>query len=218
MKSSRIFEVYEDRNRLYTKSISPGAVYGEAIVRHKGEEYREWDPKRSKLAAAIKKGAPNIFLRRAQKVLYLGAASGTTASHVSDIVGREGFVFALDFAPRPVRDLVFLAEKRKNIAPLLQDASHPEKYADRITQADYVFQDIAQRSQVAIFLKNVSMFLKKGCHCALCVKSRSVDVVRKPGDVFREVYRALEGSVTVVDSRDLAPFERDHMIFFCKKR
>jgi len=106
MRQSRIFEVYEElrgkRRYIYTKAAYPGNVYGERIK----DGYREWDPQRSKIAAAIMKGCLNIFIRKGHIVLYLGAASGTTASHVSDIVGRDGFIFALDFAPRVVRDLL----------------------------------------------------------------------------------------------------------------
>jgi fibrillarin-like pre-rRNA processing protein len=222
MQASKIFEVYEEqrgrRRYLYTRSLVPGySVYGERTLREGSDEFREWDPTRSKLSAAIMNGCPNIFIRKGQTVLYLGAASGTTVSHVSDIVGSDGFIFALDFAPRVVRDLVFVCEKRTNIAPLLENALHPETYKDRVTEVDVVYQDIAQRDQVKIFLKNCDMFLKKGGYGLLCVKSRSIDVTRKPKDIFRQVYGELEPVITIVDTRDLYPFEKDHMMFLCKK-
>jgi fibrillarin-like rRNA methylase len=50
-------------------------------------EYRVWNPFRSKLAAAIVGGIENLWIAPGNKVLYLGAASGTSVSHVSDIVG-----------------------------------------------------------------------------------------------------------------------------------
>ena len=98
---SKVFEVYGDfRKRIYTLNLTPGkTVYDERLVTEAGSEYREWNPRKSKLGAAIAKGCTNIFIRNGSVVLYLGCASGTTVSHVSDIVGREGFVFALDFAP-----------------------------------------------------------------------------------------------------------------------
>ena len=46
-----------------------------------------WNPFRSKLAAAILGGVDKIHMKPGSKVLYLGAASGTTVSHVSDLVG-----------------------------------------------------------------------------------------------------------------------------------
>ena len=221
MQQSNIFEVYEEGKgkyrRIYTKSILPGYnVYGEKVLRKGKDEYREWEPRRSKIAAAIMKGSPNIFLRKGHTVLYLGAASGTTVSHISDIVGKEGFIFAIDFAPRVVRDLVFVCKKRKNIAPMLDDAKHPEEYKDMVSKIDIIIQDIAQKNQVDIFLKNVDMFLKKG-YAILSVKSRSIDVTKKPRQIFNEVRRKLEQNIKIVDSRDLGPYEKDHMIFICKK-
>ena len=118
MNKSKVFEVYEDyRKRIFTVNLTPGKkVYDELLVTDKGIEYREWNPRKSKLAAAILKGSNNVFIRKGSVVLYLGCASGTTPSHVSDIVGKEGFIFALDFAPRVVRDIVFVAEdNQKNI-------------------------------------------------------------------------------------------------------
>ncbi len=223
MQSSKIFEVYQERRGkrtlLYTKSLLPGYnVYGEKIVKKNNDEYREWDPGRSKLAAAILKGCPNIFIRKGHTVLYLGAASGTTVSHVSDIVGPDGFIFALDFAPRVVRELVFVCEKRKNIAPLLEDAHHPEEYRDRVTDVDVVYQDIAQKDQVGIFLKNIDMYLKPGGYALLCIKSRSIDVTKMPREIFQRVRAELDRKITIVDSRDLGPFEKDHMMFICKKK
>ncbi len=73
--------------------VSGESVYGEKRVSiESGEvgekiEYRVWNPFRSKLAAAILGGIDQIHIKPGSKVLYLGAASGTTVSHVSDIVG-----------------------------------------------------------------------------------------------------------------------------------
>lgn len=222
MEKSSIFEVYEKRKgknkAFYTKSLAPGTrVYDEIIKKKGGTEYREWNPYKSKLAAAIHKGTPNIFIRKGHVVLYLGASTGTTASHVSDIVGEEGFVFALDSAPRVVRDLVFVCEERANMTPLLEDAFHPENYRDKITSVDIIYQDIAQRNQIDIFLKNVDAFLKKGGHCIIAVKSRSIDVTKKPKEIFKDVREKLEKHLKVVDSRNLSPYQKDHMIYFCKK-
>lgn len=59
-------------------------------------EYRVWNPFRSKLGAAILSGVDNIHMPPGSKVLYLGAASGTTVSHVSDIVGPVRTTFHKD--------------------------------------------------------------------------------------------------------------------------
>lgn len=77
------------------------------------------------------------------KVLYLGAASGTTVSHVSDIVGENGHVYAVEFSKRCGRDLVNLAKKRTNIHPIIEDARKPTRYRMLIDMVDCVFADVA---------------------------------------------------------------------------
>ncbi|MFP4403593.1 MAG: fibrillarin-like rRNA/tRNA 2'-O-methyltransferase [Candidatus Woesearchaeota archaeon] len=224
MEKSEIFEIYEEKTnkkrKIYTKSLLPGKKVYDEIIKKKGNtEFREWNPKKSKLAAAIMKGVKNIFIRKDDIILYLGASTGTTVSHVSDIVGSNGMIFALDFAPRVVRELVFLCNDRNNIAPLLEDAFHPENYKDKIIQnVDVIFQDIAQKNQVEIFIKNVEMFLKNGGYAIIAIKSRSIDVSKKPKEVFKNIREKLEKKITIIDSRILDPFEKDHMIFFCKKK
>jgi len=223
IQQSRIFEVFEqqfgNRRFLYTKNLVPGSrVYGEKLVFENGIEYREWDPTRSKLAAAILKGCQNIGLRKGDVVLYLGAATGTTVSHVSDIVGKDGFIFALDFAPRVVRELFYVALERKNMTPLLEDAHKPLSYADKICAVDLVYQDIAQKDQVNIFLKNCDLFLKQDGFGLLMVKSRSIDITQKPKQIYIKVRQELEKRINVVDARTLDPFELDHCFFLCKKK
>ena len=53
-------------------------------------------------------------------MLYLGAASGTTVSHVADIVGPEGMVYAVEFSHRSGRDLINVAKKRMNVVPIIE--------------------------------------------------------------------------------------------------
>jgi len=221
MKEGRFKGVYETRKKkkLFTKSFVPGErVYEEKIVKENDKEYREWDPRRSKLAAAILNGIKQIGFKEEDVVLYLGAATGTTCSHVSDILVKKGFVFALDFAPRVVRELVFLCNERKNIAPILADANKPKEYVDRISEVDYIYQDIAQKNQAEIFLKNCRLFLKKGGFCFIAVKSRSIDVTKKPKAVFRDVKYKLEKELTIVDYKELRPYQKDHCVFLCKKK
>lgn len=83
------------RHSVYNeKRISVEAAEGEKT------EYRVWNPFRSKLAASVLAGVDNIHIKPGGKVLYLGAASGTSVSHVSDIVGPTGAVFAVEFSHR----------------------------------------------------------------------------------------------------------------------
>lgn len=219
MKRSTIFEVYEDKRRIYTVNLIPGkTVYDEKLVKEDNIEFRDWNPAKSKLAAAILKGCPNIFIRKGSVVLYLGSATGTTVSHVSDIVGREGFIFALDIAPIVMRDLVFVCKDRNNIAPILADANKPLEYADKISQVDIIYQDIAQKNQLDIFLKNIELFLKDDGYAMLAVKARSIDVSKKPKEIFREIKKELENNLIIIDYRELEPYQKDHCFFICKKK
>lgn len=219
IKKSNIFEVYEDKRRIYTVNLTPGkAVYDEKLIKERGIEYREWNPRKSKLAASILKGCPNIFIKKGSIVLYLGSATGTTVSHVSDIVGREGFVFALDSAPIVMRQLVFVCEDRNNIAPILADANKPLEYADKTSKVDVIYQDIAQKNQLEIFLKNIELFLKDEGYAILAVKARSIDISRKPKEIFNQIKRELENKLTIVDYRVLEPLQKDHCFFICKKQ
>ncbi len=223
IKQTRFQGVYETwkgkRKVLLTKNLAIGTrTYGEDLVREDGTEYRMWNAQKSKLAAAILKGVGNINIRPGSVILYLGASSGTTVSHVSDIVGNDGFIFAVDLAPRVVRQLVFLSEQRKNIAPILADANKTELFYNQVLAVDTVYQDVAQKHQVDIFIKNCDLFLKQGGFGLLCVKARSIDVTQKPKDIFRLVKTQLEKHFIIADYRELEPFQLDHCIFICKKK
>ena len=216
MKQTKHDGVFLDGRRIYTVNKNPGKiVYGERLFKEGRIEYRQWDPKRSKLGAAIAKNVKLPKLNSEDVWLYLGASSGTTVSHVSDILDK-GIVFALDFAPRVLRELYFLSIERKNIAPIFADANKTNSYAPLITGVDVLFQDIAQRDQVRIFLKNFK-FLKKGGYAILSIKARSIDVTKKPSVIFKQVERELSQKTNLIEWKSLDPFERDHAIFICKK-
>ena len=205
------------RKEIYTiNSVPRTKVYDERIFKEGSTEYRQWDPKRSKLSAALMKGISQIGLEKNSLILYLGSASGTTVSHLSDIC-TKGFIFAVEFSPRVMRDFIFMCEKRKNIAPFLESANHPEDY-NQIPKVDILYQDIAQRDQVGIFLKNYNIFLKKGGIGLLCIKARSIDVTKNPKSIFNQVMIELNDKTTVVDYRILDPYEKDHAFFVVKKK
>lgn len=205
--------------RLFTPNLTPGIRYfDEEIEFSGGMEFRQWDARRSKLAAAIQNEVSQIGILEGDTVLYLGASHGYTPSFMSDIVGEKGFIFALDFAPRVVRDLVFMCEKRKNITPVLGDANQPKTYASRVTRVDIVYQDVAQRNQADIFLKNCDMYLKPGGFGLLAVKSRSIDITKRPKEIYVAIRQELEKRITIVDYRVLDPYEKDHAMFVCKKK
>jgi len=216
---SRIFEVYQDKNNLYTVNLNPGKkVYDEQLIKQNNIEYREWDPYGSKLASAILNGSKNIFLRKDDVVLYLGSASGTTVSHVSDIIGKGGFVFAVDMSPRVMRDLIFNLESRKNVAPILENANKIKSLLEKISTVDLIYQDIAQKNQVEILIKNINMFLKKDGYAIIAIKARSIDVTKNPKEIFKEVREKLEKELIIVDYRTLEPYQKDHVMFICKNK
>lgn len=204
--------MFTDGKNLMTVNAAPGIdVYGEGLVVLEGVEYRIWDPFRSKLAAALLLGAKGLGIDRNTKVLYLGAASGTTASHVSDIV-VDGIVHCVEFSERSFRDLVKVCETRKNMIPFLADASDPEEYAHMIEGVELVYQDIAQRNQVDIFVRNMAVFEAE--HGVLMLKSRSVDVNRSPREVFSEVRKALVAKrLRIKDMVPLQRYSKDHACF-----
>ena len=213
---SGVFEVKRD---LATKSIVCGKkVYDERVAKVGKDEYRIWDPKRSKLGAALTKGMKEMPLRPGMSVLYLGIASGTTASHVSDIVGSRGQFFGVEFAPRPLRDLARVCQSRKNIVPILGDARLPAEYDDRVTKVDVIYDDVAQKDQSEILIRNAKLFLKPKGFAIIGIKARSINVAKKASEVFAEQRVVLESYFEVLEAINLHPFEKDHMLFVLKRK
>ncbi len=211
--------VYLVNGRLATKNLVPGSrVYGEKLVAENGDEYRAWDLYRSKLAAAIHKGLKEMPIKPGSAVLYLGAATGTTASHVSDIVGREGAVYCVEFAQRSMRDLLSVCEKRGNMLPIMGDARQPQEYADSVGKVDVVYQDVAQPDQDGIFLKNSRLFLKKGGWGMIAIKSQSIDVTRRPEKVFEEFVRNVGVEIDVSEQIELSPYDLEHLFISGRKK
>lgn len=210
--------MFTDGAWLLTRNLVPGTtVYGEALVWEGGTEYRRWDANRSKLAAYLKKGGRAWPFEDRSRVLYLGAGSGTTVSHISDVC-VQGSILAVEVSPRVFRDLVSVAERRPNLLPILADATKPSTYRPRASGVDVLYQDVAQRDQDQIFLKNAELLRPKGTGI-LMVKARSVDVAARPTSVYDRARDALEkGGLRVVDMRPLEPFEADHAAIVVEKR
>ncbi|MCD6434137.1 MAG: fibrillarin-like rRNA/tRNA 2'-O-methyltransferase, partial [Candidatus Diapherotrites archaeon] len=191
--------VYSYRGKLFTKNLVKGQkVYGEKIIRISDEEYREWKPNRSKLAAAIKKGLNELPIERNSKVLYLGVAEGTTASHIADIAS-SGFVVGIDISARALRKAYLLALQRENFAVLLADAAKPEQYSEKLKKIefDFLYQDIAQRNQAEIFNKNAKLFLRKGAKAMIALKGRSI-TQRNVKEAFKKELAELEKEFNII--------------------
>jgi len=207
-------------NVLATLNLTPGkAVYDERLFKIDEREYRIWSPYRSKLAALLKMKYSEPILKVGDHVLYLGAASGTTVSHVSDIIGGSGIVYAVEFSPRSARDLLTLAETRTNIIPILADAHSPETYAPFLTTVDSVYQDVAQPDQTLIAVKNTRMFLKPRGYLILAVKARSIDVSREPAVIYREQEMQLQREgLSVLDQKNIEVYEKDHAMLIARPK
>lgn len=191
-------------------SRGEGGVYGERML----AGARVWDPFRSKLAALYYAGT-GIELAPEMKVLYLGAANGTTVSHVADYVE---VVYAVEFAPRPMQDLLEVARRRDNLVPIMADASRPEQYAPLVETVDLLYQDVAQPDQAEILIRNCA-FLQPDGNVILMLKTRSVDIRKSPEEVFRETIERLSGAgLEVIESTWLTPYHKDHAAIVCKKR
>ncbi len=207
--------------RLATRNLTPGrTVYGEKLIRFKKVEYRVWDAFRSKLAAAIIKGVQTVPITLGSRVLYLGAASGTTPSHVSDIVGEEGHVYCVEFASRSIRDLVNnVAAYRLNMSPFLEDARFPEKYAMFIPEkVDCVYCDVAQPEQAKILADNADVFLKPSGWAMLAVKAQSIDVTKDPAEVYRREAKVLKRrGFDVEEIVGLEPYDKAHAMVVAQR-
>ncbi|QPH17286.1 Small subunit processome complex component [Epichloe festucae Fl1] len=210
-----------------TRNLTPGdSVYGEkrisvdeTVKNDDGTstttkvEYRMWNPFRSKLCAAIAGGADNIYMKPGSRVLYIGAASGTSVSHVADLVGPTGYVYAVEFSHRSGRDLINMASKRPNVVPIVEDARQPARYRMIVPMVDVIFADVAQPDQARIVAMNANWFLKVGGGIVISIKANCIDSTAPPAEVFaNEVQKMRAESIKPKYQMTLEPFERDHCL------
>lgn len=214
-----VFVARGKEDALVTKNLVPGeSVYAEKRISVEGPdgvktEYRTWNPFRSKLGAAILGGIENIHITPGCRVLYLGAASGTTVSHVSDMVGPEGRVYSVEFSQRSGRDLLGVAQKRSNIVPIIEDARHPAKYRMMMSMVDVIFSDVAQPDQARIVALNATHYLKIGGHIVMSIKANCVDSTAPPEAVFASEVKKLQSErIKPLEQVSLEPYERDHAV------
>ena len=209
--------VYLIDDHLATQNLTPTLnVYGEKLVNINGSEFRIWNQRRSKLAAAILNGLKIFPFKKDSKVLYLGASSGTTPSHISDIAS-QGLVYCVEFSPRMMRNLVDLSDLRINMIPILDDATKPLNYIHLVEKVDIIYSDVAQPRQTELFIDNMRLFLKKSGLGILMLKSRSINVTKNSDIVFHEEETKLKANgFHVMEKIDLEPYEKDHLSFVCE--
>ena len=208
-------------HRLATRNLAPGrSVYGEQLIHFKGVEYRVWDAFRSKLAAAILNGVNNVPIKPGLRVLYLGAASGTTPSHVSDIVGETGHVYCVEFASRSIRDLINnVVAYRSNMSPFLEDARMPQRYAMFIpAKVDDIYFDVAQPEQARILADNADVLLKRDGWMMFAVKAQSIDVTKEPSVVYEQETKVLKDrGIGVHEIVRLEPYDKGHAMIIASR-
>ena len=219
MKVEKLFDgVFMVDGKLATLNLVKGnRVYNEDLVDDGKRQYRLWTPYRSKLAAAIMKGLKSLDIKRGSHVLYLGAATGTTPSHLSDIVSEKGLVYCIEISERSMRDLLKICEKRHNLLPILQDARNADAYKEEVGIADVIYQDVAARDQDLILLKNAEL-LKKGGYAYIAIKSQSIDVSRSPELVFGDFLKSVSSKFEIVQEIDIEPYDSMHLFVVLRKR
>lgn len=209
--------VVEGQKQIASLNLIKGiTVYGEKLIKYKGEEYRLWDPYRSKLSGALKKGLKTLPILNGMKVLYLGASTGTTVSHISDIVGMNGIVYAVEPAARVARELIQnVASKRKNVIPIIEDARKPHSYFSVFGNVDIIYCDVAQPDQTDIAIANCKVYLKPNGIILLIVKTRSIDVVTDPKQVISQESKKLKDNGFYIEQIiNLEPFDKDHGLIY----
>ncbi|BCS90717.1 MAG: fibrillarin-like rRNA methylase [Candidatus Micrarchaeota archaeon] len=211
--------VYKLGKSIYTKNLVPGVrVYDEQMVKLSGMELRSWNPYRSKLSAAIMNGLKSFAIKNGSKVLYIGAATGTTVSHVSDIVEDNGIVYAIEYSERNAIKLLKLAESRRNIIPIVADARYPESYLDKIQEhVDILYQDVSSRDQLSILKKN-SIFLKPNGIAYFIIKSQNITSRAKPEEIYKSILMQLDDVYTIKERIDLEPYDSKHLFTVLQKR
>ena len=209
----------DEKSRFVTrKKVRGSSVYGELLLSINGEEYRVWDPYRSKFAAAFLSGMKKLPQIQSKRILYLGVSTGTTASHFSDILD-DGILYGIEFSPKVMRKFFRLAEQRPNLIPILADARRPEEYSPFVFEVDLIYQDVAQPEQATIFGRNSQEFLKSGGFGFLAIKSQSIDVVLKPAEIFSNQMEELEREfgLEIQECYSIDTFEKKHAVIIIYK-
>ncbi len=209
--------VWKKGKHIFTRNLIPGdRTYSKNLIIWKNSEFREWNPNRSKPAAAIANGLKFFPVMENAKILYLGIASGQTATFLSDIIGKEGIIYGVEISERCVRDLNPIAEKRGNIVPIVGDARKPEDYG-WVEKVDLIYEDVASDDQTPIMIRNADQFLKPNGFAVIAIKARSIDVVKDPKEIYKQEIAKLKKKFKILDKVILDPYEKDHLFVVMKK-
>jgi len=212
--------VFERDRDILTKNFIPGnKTYGEELIEVDKIEYRKWNPWRSKLAAAIKNGLKEFPIKKGGSILYLGCAEGTTVSHISDIV-QDGVIFGVDISAKAMQKFNYVCESRENVLPILADADNPESYSQYVENfsIDVIYQDVSQKNQADIFVKNAKKYLKKNGYGMLCIKAHSIDSTADAKGTVEKEAKKLESFFEIIQVLSLNPYDKEHGFVLCKRK
>ncbi len=220
---ARVPSLATDGRDIYTRDAGGGRpVYGEDTTSDAdGRAWRRFDPRRSKTAAALVTGGlgPEVeAVLTSPPLLYLGAASGTSLSHLADIFAPEP-VYGVEVAPRSFADMLDNLKTWPNVFPVHADARRPETYASLVDRAGAIVQDVAIKDQVGVLAANARAFLVPGAPALLFLKARAVDSAAEPTDIFKDTRGQLAtAGFEVREQRSLEPFDQDHRAYLVRWR
>ena len=190
------------KRKLYIKR----AASGEKIPFH---------AEKSKLAAAILKGMREMPIKKTSNVLYLGAASGTTANYVAEIA-YKGSVYCVEISPRVAKKLIELCREKKNMHAIIADARKPLSYASFVSEIDVIYQDIAQKDQSEILMKNSELYEPE--YALLALKTSSIDSTAPKKEVLKKEIKKLEKKFEIEESIELSPYHSEHYMLVLKRK
>ena len=162
MKETRIFQIQiGDKEQLATKNIVEGTkTHKEKIVIVNDEEFLEWNPYKSKLAAAIRNGLQILPIIKNSKVVCINPLEESTILHISNIVGSEGSVFVIDVDKNKKSFLNKLVNTHKNIIPIY-DTVDELSFSSSITgKVDALYVDILESEQIEQIVEKYGSLLK----------------------------------------------------------
>ncbi len=213
--------IFENHGKLCTRNLVPGKrIYGEKLFHENGFEYRIWNSFRSKLSGAIRNKLEDVPLQAGSTVLYLGISEGTTAGHISDIIGLEGVIFGIDVSEQTMKKLIGICETRTNIIPILADANQPENYKEYLEgfEVDLIYMDVSQKNQVEILQKNAGCYLSKNGKAMLCLKLKSISSTQPIQEIIDNAELELKQHFKILQVLDLKPFDKDHRFYLLEKK
>ncbi len=212
----------EGRSLWSRNSVRGVSLRGERLKREGRKEWRQWNPRTSKIAAGLLKSKQSGLLPDSgANCLYLGSGHGTTISHLHDqVCGANnqfsGTILAVDISPRCIRDVIRLSESRPGILPIFADCRNLDSVSPFLNKkVAWLFQDVSQSGQVEIFIKACNRFLSSGGTGVLSLKSESERASKVAYSHAEECL--IEAGFTLVNRIDLSGWEDKHMLFHVVK-